>query len=221
MSNEVPVGMYRTYAYIPDDQEFSYDSWCESVAQGRTFLSGGPILRFTADGQNIGDTLQLSRAGTVEVEATAESVLPIHTLEIVQEGRVVASTEAPDGARRLELKEKIKVDGHSWLAARCSGPNYYDSVPHHDVWSREIFAHTSPIYVACGGDWQMFDEAATNYMLTLIEGGLTYIGGIAPQHIQGTITHRHGEDDHVAFLRRPFLEAREAVQRRLAENAGR
>ena len=221
MSNEVPVGMYRTYAYIPDDQEFSYDSWCESVAQGRTFLGGGPILRFTADGQNIGDTLQLSGAGTVDVEATAESVLPIHTLEIVQEGRVVASTEAPDGARRLELKEKIKVDGHSWLAARCSGPNYYDSVPHHDVWSRGIFAHTSPIYVACGGDWQMFDEAATNYMLTLIEGGLTYIGGIAPQHIQGTITHRHGEDDHVAFLRRPFLEAREAVQRRLAENAGR
>ena len=123
--------------------------------------------------------------------------------------------------RRLELKEKIKVDGHSWLAARCSGPNYYDGVPHHDVWSRGIFAHTSPIYVACGGDWQMFDEAATKYMLTLIEGGLTYIGGMAPQHIPGTITHRHGEDDHIAFLRRPFLEAREAVQRRLAENKKR
>ncbi len=67
----------------------------------------------------------------------------------------------------------------------------------------------------------MFDEAATNYMLTLIEGGLTYIGGMAPQHTRGTVTHRHGEDDHIAFLRRPFLEAREAVQRRLAENGRR
>ncbi len=67
----------------------------------------------------------------------------------------------------------------------------------------------------------MFDEAATKYMLTLIEGGLTYIGGMAPQHVPGTITHRHAEDDHIAFLRRPFLEAREAVQRRLAENGRR
>ena len=215
MSSDAPVGMYRTYVRIPDDEEFNYDNWCKNVARGRTFITGGPIVHFSVEGQEIGDTLQLSGAGTVEVEAWAESILPIHTLEIVQEGRVVASTEDRNGTRRLELKVPVKVDGNTWLAARCGGPNYYDSIPHHDVWSRGVFAHTSPIYVACGGDWEMFNEATARYMLTLIDGGLIYIRETAARHAPGTITHHHGEDDHLAYLQRPFFEARDAVNRRL------
>ena len=215
MSSEVPVGMYRTYVSIPEDQEFNYDNWCQNVARGRTFLSGGPIIHFSVDGHEIGDTVGLSGPGTVEVEAWAESIFPIHTLEIVQDGRVVASTQDPRGARRLELKDRIKIDGHTWLAARCGGPNYFDSLRHHDVWSRGIFAHTSPIYVACGGQWEMFDERAAQYILTMAEGGLAYIDQIAPLHVHGTVTHHHREDDHVAYLRRPFLEARDAIHRRM------
>ncbi|MDP3063497.1 MAG: hypothetical protein Q8O40_09875 [Chloroflexota bacterium] len=58
-------------------------------------------------------------------------------------------------------------------ALRC--PDYYKSIPHHDVWNRGIFAHTSPIYVACGGDWLMFDRSAAQCMLTLIDDSLTYM----------------------------------------------
>ena len=213
MSSDVPVGIYRTYAYLPD-QEFTYDNWCKSVSQGRTFHSGGPIIHLTVDGHNIGDTMQLSGAGTVEVEAWAESIFPIHTLEIVQGGRVVASTEDNKGTRRLELKAQAKVDGHTWLAARCGGPNY-TSVPHHDGWGRGIFAHTSPIYVACGGEWWMFDKGTAQYMLTLIDGNLTYIRETAARHVSGTATHHHGEDDHLAYLERPFVEARDAIHRRM------
>jgi hypothetical protein len=218
MSSEVPVGMYRTYAYVPDDREFTYDAWRESVKQGRTFLSGGPIMHFSVDGKEVGETLKMSGAGTVEVEAWAESVLPIHKLEIVQEGRVVASTEDRNGARRLELKAKIQVEGDSWLAARCGGPNYYDSILHHDVWTRGVFAHTSPVYVTTGDEWSMFNEAAAQYMLTLVEGSLSYVHNIASQHRAGTITHHHGEADHMAYLERPFLQAREAIHRRMHQH---
>ena len=213
MSSDVPVGIYRTYAYMPD-QEFTYDNWCKSVSQGRTFHSGGPIIHLTADGHNIGDTMQLSGAGTVEVEAWAESIFPIHTLEIVQAGRVVASTEDSKGTRRLELKAQVKVDGHTWIAARCGAPNY-TSIPHHDGWGRGIFAHTSPIYVACGGEWWMFDKDAAQYMLTLIDGNLTYIRQTAARHEPGTATHHHGEDNHLTYLERPFVEARTAIHRRM------
>ena len=215
MSAEVPVGMYRTYVKIPDGEEFTYDNWCKYLAQGRTFLSGGPIIHFTVDGHEIGDTVSLSGAGTVEVEARAESIFPIHTLEIVRDGRVVASSESRDGDRRLEIKEKIKIDGHTWLAARCGGPDYFDSLRHHDVWTRGIFAHTSPIYVACGGEWEMFDGQEAQYMLTMINGGLEYVDQVAPLHPHGTVTHHHGEDDHVAYLKRPFREARDAIHRRM------
>ena len=216
MSSDVPVGIYRTYARLAEDEEFNYDNWCRNVARGRTFLSGGPIIHFSADGHEIGDTVTLSGAGTVEVEAWAESVIPIHRLEIVQAGRVVASTESRSGTRRLELREKLRIDGHTWLAARAGGPDYFGKL-HFDVWRRGIFAHTSPIYVACGGDWWMFDETTAQYMLTLIEGDLAYIRESSGQHTHGNVTHHHGEDDHLAYLERPFHEARGAIHERARE----
>ena len=214
MSSDVPVGIYRTYARLSEDEEFNYDNWCKNVARGRTFHSGGPIINLTVEGNQIGDTLQMSGPGTVEVEAWAESIFPIHTLELVQAGRVVASTEDAKGARRLELKAKVKADGHTWVAARCGGPNY-TSIQHHDGWQRGIFAHTSPVYIACGGDWWMFDKDAAQYMLTLIDGCLTYIRETAPLHEQGTATHHHGEPDHTAYLERPFVEARRQSIKRM------
>ena len=102
MSSDVALGWHRTYAYIPPDQEFTYDNWCAAVAAGRTFLSGGPILELTVDGQPIGSTLSMSGPGTVEVHASAESLFPLHRLEIVQgwqgrRGGAVGEGQPPAG----------------------------------------------------------------------------------------------------------------------------
>ena len=214
MGNDVPVGTYRTYAKLPDGEDFTYDGWCRAVAAGRTILSGGPIIGMTVEGSEVGDTVKLSGPGTVEVHAWSESILPMHSLELVMNGRVIGSTQT-NGARRLEINETVNVDGHSWIAARCGGPDHFDAVQHHDVQTRGVFAHTSPVYLACGGEWQMFDEQVARYMLTLMDGSLTYIRENAPQRDPGTVTHHHGEADHLAYLERPFLEGQAAVHRRL------
>ena len=215
MSSDVPVGMYRTYVRIPDDEEFTYESWCLNVAKGRTVLSGGPIIHFTVNGYEVGDTVELSSAGTVEVSAWAESVVPMSKLEIIQEGKVVASSEVDKPTRKLSLNESIKIDGNSWLAARAGGPGYYAGYRYYDVWERGIFSHTSPVYVSVGGPWSMFDEATAKYMLTLMHGSLTYIDNSSRQHAHGHVTHHHGEDDHIGYLKRPFNEAIDAVHKRL------
>ena len=77
------------------------------------------------------------------------------------------------------------------------------------------FAHTSPIYIAVGGDWWLFDEAAAQYMLTLVSETLEYMWHTAPHRPEGTVTHHHGEEDHFAYLERPFREAIEAIHRRM------
>jgi hypothetical protein len=214
MDSGVPVGLYRTYAQI-EGEEFSYDAWCRALRAGRTFLSAGPMLRFSVEGAGIGDTLTISSAGTLEVHAEAESILPIHTLEIVHNGQVVAATEEQGGARRLSLHTTVRVEGNSWLAARVGGPRYYDMRRFHDCWQRGMFAHTSPIYVAVGGAWQMFDTETARYMLTLIDGSLSYIRQSAAHYPPGSITHHHGEADHQAFLERPFHEAAAALHQRM------
>ncbi len=214
MTSNVPVGLYRTYARLADDQEFTYENWCRSVVAGRTFLSGGPIIHLSVEDRDLGDTLSMSGPGTVEVKAWAESILPVDSLEVILNGQVVARTDS-SGARRLELKEKLRIDRHSWIAARTGGLDYFDAIGHHDATNRGVFAHTSPVYVDCGGEWEMFDSATAQYMLTLIDGDLTYIRESAGVRPPGSITHRHGEVDHLAFLERPFHEAREAILARM------
>lgn len=217
MSSEVAVGQYRTYAYLSPDEDFTYDNWCKAVRAGRTFLSGGALLALHVEGAQVGDTLYLPPGGgSVEVEAIAESIFPIHTLQVVQQGQVVASVEEAKGARRLHLKSKVPVKGNTWLAARCAGPNY-TALPHFDVWRRGVFAHTSPIYIACGQEWSLFDHETAQYMLTLIEGGIAYIREKAAHHAPGSVTHHHGEEHHLTYLERPFHEAISAIRRRMQE----
>lgn len=76
-------------------------------------------------------------------------------------------------------------------------------------------AHTSPVYVAVGGEWHMFDTGAASYLLTLLEGGIEYIRTRARQWPESMVTHHHGRDDHLAFLEEPFQEAIAAVHERM------
>ncbi|MDE2990848.1 MAG: CehA/McbA family metallohydrolase [Chloroflexota bacterium] len=217
MSSEVPVGLYRTYVRLPSDEPFSYESWCANMAAGRTFLSGGPIISLRVEGHEPGDTLHLDRnGGSVTVEASVESILPVHSLQIVREGEVVAEAQASQGARQLRLSETLEFAAPTWLAARCGGPSYFDAPEHHDGWHRQRFAHTSPVYVADGdAEWSMWSDATAQYMLTLIDGSLDYIRHRSTQYPAGHASHHHGEADHQAFLEGPFHEAREAIHRRM------
>jgi hypothetical protein len=216
MSSDVAVGQYRTYVYVPPDEEFTYESWCRNMRLGRTFMSGGPLIELTVDGAAIGDTLRLpADGGTVEVVARTRSVLPVHTLQIVHNGEVVASSDDPAGARELSVRTRVRAGGNGWICARAGGPGYEPLVVHHDCWSRGVFAHTSPVYLACGGEWAMANRPALEYLLTLVEGSLQYVRQVAPHRPDATTTHHHGESDHLAYLERPFLEAREALHRRL------
>jgi hypothetical protein len=214
MSSNVPVGLYRTYVYIPPDEPFTYDNWCRHLRGGHTIMSGGPILSFTVEGQPIGSQLTVKGGGTVEVEATMRSIFPVPFLQIIQEGRVVAETADPNGAKHLQLKTKLKITGDTWLAARCGG-HPETPVPHFDKRQRGIMAHTSPVYIQSGDDYELCDPATCTYMLTLVDGSLAYIRQRSRQYAAESTTHQHGRDDHMAYLAEPFLEAQEALHQRL------
>lgn len=217
MSAEVPVGGYRTYAYL-GDREFRFDRWCAAVRAGRTFLSAGPMLDLEVDGAAVGDTVRVPGGGTVTVSARAEGIFPIGSLQLVQDGRVVASSEDRSGGRRIELRTQLRIESDSWLAARCGGPEYWDAPSYVGQWERGIFAHTSPVYVTCSdGEWSRFDPKQGRMMQALIDAGLERVRTRRRAYPEDRITHHHGEPDHGAFLERPFLEARDALARRFEE----
>ena len=217
MTNEVPAGICRTYVRLDDDEPFTYETWTRNLTAGRTFLSSGPILHLRVEGKDIGDTVRVAAGGgTVDVEVSAESAAPFEILQLVVGGRVAAEASAPTGTRKLALRERLKVDGHTWIAARAGGPAYYDARRTLDAMERGVFAHTSPIYVACGDeDWSMRDDRMYEYLLTRVDAARTYVRDVTARTRLGGGGHPHGEDDHLAFLERPFLEARERLLARL------
>lgn len=167
------------------------------------------MIQLTVDGHQIGDTVELHGPGSVQVDAWAQSIFPLDSLDIVVGGRVVASTEMSRGApSRLTLSAAVRISSHSWVAARCRGAG--DN--HLDEWERPVFAHTSPIYVTTGGEWQSRDERTGRYLVTLVEGGLEYVRHTSSRYPAGTVTHHHGRKDHLAYLEAPFHEALAALK---------
>jgi len=170
----MPVGAERTYAYI-GDQEFTFPNWAKAVRTGNTFMTSGPLLLFHADGHPPGTEITLRSGGsTVEVQAEAQSYVPFHRLEIVMNGRVVASQEDRTGVRKMTLREKLQVVGAGWVAARCA--SQLETITR--WWPMRICAHTSPVYLQLPGQ-EPFSPPAAAYLITLIEGSLTWVENLS------------------------------------------
>jgi hypothetical protein len=184
MSANVPAGAIRTYAYLGQD-EFNFANWAKAVRAGNTFMTTGPLLFFEADGRVPGMEILFSAGGgEVEVQARVQSVTPVHRVEIVFNGRIVSAREDARGSRNLVLRDRIRLPGPGWVAARCDsrlGPS----------------AHTSPVYVKIPGE-EAFSMEAAAYMMTLINGTQNWVENIAtrpePQkleRIRATLKQAH------------------------------
>ncbi len=213
MEATIPVGMYRTYAQL--EEELSLDAWLRAVRAGRTFATSGPILTFNVDGLGPGAAIARPVGSRVTVQATARSIFPIHSLQIIQGGDVVAEHEVTGGTHRLQIDEEIEVSAHGWLAARCAGPNYGPGTRHFDHDRRPVMAHTSPVYLDTGVRRPQVGETA-RYLKTLVEGGLGYVMG-AIHHPQGSVAYSHGRPDHEAYLAEPFLDALGQLEKRISQ----
>ena len=55
-------------------------------------------------------------------------------------------------------------------------------------------------------------------MLTLVGGSLEYMRQLSSQWRPDKVTHHHGEEDHMAYLQRPLLEAQAALRARLVDS---
>ena len=173
MSAGMPVGGSRTYAHIGDD-EFSYDAWTRAVRAGRTVTTTGPLLDLKVEGAMPGDEITMpAGGGTLHVEATSTSTMPVHALEIVFNGRVVAQERAPGGASDIRLSTDVQVPGSGWIAARA--------ISEHrawHVWPVNFGAHTSPVYVVAKGS-DVFSNDLGEYLITTMQGGLEWLDTLA------------------------------------------
>ncbi|HYK92202.1 MAG TPA: CehA/McbA family metallohydrolase [Acidobacteriota bacterium] len=202
MGAYMPAGTNRTYAHL-GKQEFTFANWAKAVRSGNTFMTTGPLLVFQCDGHTPGEEIAFGAGGgTVEARVEAKSFVPFHRLELVLNGKVVASREEKSGTKELSLEERVRVPGSGWLAARCAsrlGPT--------TNWGLGIQAHTSPVYFAVPGQ-DPFDAPSVAYMLTLIEGAEIWTENFAVR----------SDPDRMARALKVLRDAREILHRRMHEH---
>jgi hypothetical protein len=134
-----PPGYNRVYVHAPEG--LSVKSFYSALKAGRSFATNGPIIDFTVDGNGPGETVHLRPSRPLQVVCEAQAREPIKAVEILANGRVVASSGGP----RLEME--MDPENFTWLAARCTLKTE----------ATVRLAHTSPIFLR--GEKQNWDAS--------------------------------------------------------------
>ena len=138
-------------AYVRLDGAFSYDAWVKALKAGRSFVTNGPMIEFTANGKSLGETIALATPGEVRVQTKAEAAMPLSKVEVVHNGVVVAGREVEPSGRAAMLDQTVLVTKSGWLGARVYGAGGAQ-------------AHTSPIYIEVAGQRMRSKEDATYFL---------------------------------------------------------
>jgi hypothetical protein len=65
----------RVYVHV--DGPLSYGGWIDGLKAGKSFVTSGPMLTFTANGEEPGTVLKLGEKPRISVKATARSRFPL------------------------------------------------------------------------------------------------------------------------------------------------
>jgi hypothetical protein len=159
----------RVYAKVPGD--LTIPNWLAALKAGRCQATNGPLLTLTVDRKEPGDVLSLDQPKVVKVEVTAAGRHDFQQLQLVHNGRVIQAEtgRAKDGGYTAKLVREVRLDGPAWFAARI------DSAAKNEL-DRQLFAHTSPVYVDFAGG-RVFDVEAARLMVKRIEEAREAIRG--------------------------------------------
>jgi hypothetical protein len=141
-----PVGLTRVYASVPKSTT-NPEAWLDSLKQGHTFATNGPLLGFTLGGKAIGEELNLP-AGENKIGFTAwlRSFVPVDHLELVCNGNVVRDLKLNGNHQSADENDTISISQTGWCVLRASSDK-----PEHPVLDDYVYATTSPIYVSVAG----------------------------------------------------------------------
>jgi len=142
------IGNTRVYAYT--GRPFSPEGWLEAVRQGRTFVTTGPMLQFTARAQTPGSLLSVSRGEKIQVSARAWGWGPHQpeTLEIIVSGETRHSATRRDGQESLTINWEFPASRSAWVTALARTAS--DELAGYPGFLQGAIA--TPVYIEVEGD---------------------------------------------------------------------
>jgi len=140
-----PVGTNRVYVQsgLPLDRA----RWYSALKAGKSFATNGPLLQLTVGGMGIGGELTLPAGGQrLPVKISLRSIVPIDHLELIGNGKPVASIPLAGDRTGRDTTISLEVRQSGWYVLRAYSDRAIEPVL--DIYP---FASTSPVYVTVGG----------------------------------------------------------------------
>ena len=137
--------------YVKLDGPFDPDAWYASFKAGHVFVTNGPMVDFTVNGQGMGQEIRVPKGTPLQIAASAQlnpDIDRLGRLDVIVQGDVVATGHA-NGGDRIELRKELTADRSMWIAVRASGER--EIPPQGPVQQVGAVAHTAPIYVVVDG----------------------------------------------------------------------
>jgi hypothetical protein len=143
------AGSARMYSKIAGP--FSYAAWLDGIRAGRTFVTSGPLLFLSVNGQEIGSRLEVAPGTVLTLAVRALSRHPIGRLQIVSNGSVLEEMSTQE--HEATLRRDLKADVPRWFVARCGPGEEFAAIctAEDEYRARPDVAHTSATYVDIGG----------------------------------------------------------------------
>jgi hypothetical protein len=134
-----PVGYNRAYVHL--DGPFSYEAWWRGLAEGRSFVTNGPLLLVEAGGRLPGTVFRApgSEAFSVSLEIRILGNDPVEAVEVIRDGVVVERLAKAIMGERLRPGPLV-FESSGWFLVRAIA-----AVP-----GTFRFASTAPFYVEVG-----------------------------------------------------------------------
>jgi len=129
------IGEVRTYVHTSD--KFDVDEWFRNFKSGHTFVSNGPALEFTVDGELPGSELKRSAGARVKisVRALGQARIGLPTaLKVEGPDGVLKEVTSAGGKAELAIELEHRLESSQWLMASV-------------VCNNGALAHTTPVYV--------------------------------------------------------------------------
>ncbi len=140
------LGDCQTYVWM--DGQGSFAAWLRGIADGRSFVTTGPLLLLEVDGTRPGGVIRPGGSGPHAVKVSVRAichVAPVQVVQIIAGGAIVAEHAVAPGEAQghwINLERTIELRESSWVAARVFGMTR-SGAP-------DAEAHTNPVYVDVG-----------------------------------------------------------------------
>ncbi|WP_152663827.1 CehA/McbA family metallohydrolase [Sphingomonas sp. SRS2] len=134
------AGSERIYARL--EGEFTVKAWFDAWQQARSFVSNGPVIEFSVNGNERTNEFSMSKGERLSIHAIAD-INPdfdeLERLELVVHGEVVKSAKPSKKGVPIVLDYEVQAEKPLWFALRTYGKG-------------SAKAHTAPFYVSVDGD---------------------------------------------------------------------